>query len=134
MGLDNGIILKVANEKDYKAAYNTFRHEDWYDENEFEVAYWRKCWGVRAAILSLYPKSNEEPYSYPVTSANIKDIIKEFKYFLRKKHWDDDAGSIWEWDDKYTRRNQRRNLWNLYKLKWWLRWHPNDTAYFYDSY
>lgn len=133
MGLDNGVILKIAHEKDYEAAYKLFRHEEWYDPFECEVSYWRKCWGVRNAILSLYKNPKLNDGEYPVTLDNINDIIKIFRYFLKKDRWEEEADSIWEWD-KYTRRNQARNLVGLYRLKCWLKKHPEDTAYFYDSY
>ena len=72
-------------------------------------------------------------YEYPVTLDNIDDIIKAFKYFLHKDTWVYEGNTIWDWD-KYTRRNQARNLVGLYRLKCWLKKHPEDTAYFYDSY
>ena len=68
-----------------------------------------------------------------MTLDNIDDIIKVFKYFLHKKTWEEDGYTIWEWD-KWTRRNQARNLVGLYRLKRWLKEHPEDTAIFNDSY
>lgn len=74
-----------------------------------------------------------DEYEYPVTLDNIDDIIKAFKYFLHKHEWESEADTIWDWD-KYTRHHQARNLLGLYRLKYWLKEHPEDTAYFYDSY
>lgn len=133
MGLDNGILLKVKNEKDYKKACRLFNHESWYEADEYEVAYWRKCYGIRNAILRVVDPSVTNEYRFPVTLDNIDDIIKTFKYFLHKKEWEEDADSIWEWDEN-TRRNQARNLRGLKRLRRWLRRHPDDYAYFYDSY
>lgn len=113
------MTLKLTKKNSYATAYKLFGHEKWDDENECEVAYWRKCWGVRNAILKLYPRDKDE-YRFPVTLDNINDIIKTFKYFLSKDRWEREADSIWDWDE-YTRRNQIKNLLGLYKLKWWLR-------------
>lgn len=133
MGLDNGILLKVKNEKDYEKAHRLFNHESWYDSDECSVCYWRKCYGIRNAILRVVDPAITNEYEYPVTLDNIDDIIKTFKYFLHKKEWGEEADTIWEWD-KNTRHNQARNLRGLKRLRHWLRRHPDDTAYFYDSY
>lgn len=133
MGLDNGVMLKVKNEKDYEKAHCLFNHESWYEPCEFEVAYWRKCYDIRNAILRVVDPSVTNEYRFPVTLDNIDDIIKTFKYFLHKKEWEEEADTIWEWDEN-TRRNQARNLRGLRCLRRWLRRHPDDTAYFYDSY
>lgn len=133
MGLDNGVLLKVRNEKDYAKAYRLFNHESWYDADECSVCYWRKCYGIRNAILRVVDPSVTNEYRFPVTLDNIDDIIKTFKYFLHKKEWEEDADSIWEWNEN-TRRNQARNLRGLKRLRRWLKRHPDDTAYFYDSY
>lgn len=133
MGLDNGILLKVKNEKDYRKAYRMFEHEHWYDVDECSVCYWRKCWGIRNAILRVVDLSVTNEYEFPVTLDNIDDVIVAFKYFLHKKEWEEEADTIWEWDEN-TRRNQARNLRGLRRLRRWLRRHPDDTAYFYDSY
>lgn len=133
MGLDNGIILKVANKKDYEAAYNTFRHEDWYNENECEVAYWRKCWGVRNAFLTAVENPKENDGEYPITLDNIDLFIRLHKYFLTEKTWSKEANSIWDWD-KDTKIREAVNHRGLRDLKRWLRDHPDDEAYFYDSY
>ena len=39
MVLDNGIMLYVKNEKDYKKSYCLFKHESWHRAGESEVAY-----------------------------------------------------------------------------------------------
>lgn len=133
MGLDNGVMLKVKKEQNYKKAYKLFEHNNVWDEHgEVEVAYWRKCWGVRNAILAAVPNGEDE-YHYPVTSENIDAIIKAFRHFLNKRTWTEEADSIWEWD-KYTRHNQAKNYVGLLRLRQWLKTHPEDEAYFYDSY
>ena len=133
MGLDNGIVLWVKNEKDYKKSYRLFKHESWYCAGECEVAYWRKCWGIRNAILRVVDPSITNKYEFSVTLDNVDNIIKTFKYFLHKKEWENEADSIWEWD-RHTKRNQIRNLRGLKRLRRWLKKHPDDIAYFYDSY
>lgn len=133
MGLDNGVDLHVKNVEDYKKAYKLFKHEEWYKPGEVEVCYWRKCWGIRNAILRVVDPTVTNEYEYPVTLDNIDDIIKAFKHFLHKDTWVYEGDTIWDWD-KWTRRNQARNLVGLYRLKYWLKKHPEDTAYFYDSY
>lgn len=85
MGLDNGIMLCVKDEKDYKKSYRLFKHESWHHACECEVAYWRKCWGIRNTILRIVNPSVTNEYEFPVTLDNIDDIIKTFKYFCIKK-------------------------------------------------
>ena len=75
------------------------------------MAYWRKCWGVRNAILAAVPNGEDE-YHYPVTSENIDAFV----YFLNKRTWTEEADSIWEWD-KYTRHNQTKNYVGLLRLR-----------------
>lgn len=133
LGLDNGIDLHIKNVENYQKAYKLFKHEEWYKPGEVEVCYWRKCYCIRNAILRVVDTQVTNEYEYPVTLDNIDDIIKSFKYFLHKHEWEYEADTIWEWD-KWTRRNQARNLIGLYRLKHWLKKHPEDTAYFYDSY
>lgn len=126
-------MLKVNNKDNYAKAYRLFNHEAWEEPNECTVAYWRKCWGVRNAILRVLTPSDSSEYDFPITLDNINDVIKVFKHFLHKHEWEQEADSIWEWD-KWTRHNQAKNLVGLYRLRCWLRSHPEDEAYFYDSY
>lgn len=133
MGLDNGIVLCIKDEKDYKKLYRLFKHESWCRACECEVAYWRKCWGIRNAILELRNKDEPSIYGFIIDLDNINSVITTFKHFLHKKEWENEADSIWEWD-RYTKRNQIRNLRGLKRLKRWLKKHPDDVAYFYDSY
>ena len=133
MGLDNGIMLYVKNEKDYKKSYCLFKHESWHSAGESEVAYWRKCRGIRNAILELKNKDDSSIYGFIIDLDNIDSVITTFKHFLHKKEWENEADSIWEWD-KYTKCNQIKNLKGLKRLRRWLKKHPDDIAYFYDSY
>ena len=54
MGLDNGIILEIPSKelpKDFPTKLSDFSDKTLKETGELEVAYWRKCWGIRNAIL-----------------------------------------------------------------------------------
>ena len=129
MGLDNGIVLRRKDNQEFELPLSCCNKY----ENSIELCYWRKCYGIRNAILRVVDTQVTNEYKYPVTLDNIDNVIKAFKHFLHKDTWVYEGNTIWDWD-KYTRRNQARNLVGLYRLKCWLKKHPEDTAYFYDSY
>lgn len=49
MGLDNGIILRDVNPKDL--TINKLINLDNLGDTSVEICYWRKCWGIRNAII-----------------------------------------------------------------------------------
>ncbi len=130
MGLDNGIMLKGATKEDL-ATCPCFT---WDDDNkeEQEMAYWRKCWGIRAVILKVLHVDSKGDGEFPVDPEDIPAILRGIKPFFSKEYWDDNAESIWEFDEMFDTMVDiyMRLTW----LKGYLETHPDAKAYFYDSY
>ena len=130
MGLDNGIVLKSP--KSPKAIFHGFNFIDSLGENNIEICYWRKCWGIRREILSIFPFTYTNDGIYYLTADNIKDIRKIIRYFCNQKHWEEDANSIWTYAEfRSVLTIQWMQLWRLEK---YLRTHADAICYFYDSY
>lgn len=138
MGLDNGIILVLANKKipeDFPSC-----HEDYWwvgDEKDvakngkLDVAYWRKCWNIREAIISVLHVGNDGG-EYPIEAEDLPAIRRALIKFLHYDYWEEHSDSIWEYDDIVDTLLQI--LINLKWLEIYLKRHPEDSAYFYDSY
>lgn len=128
MGLDNGIILRDVNPKELIA--NKLIALDNLVDTSVEICYWRKCWGIRNAIVKkLHFNDNEES---KLDVEDIPVIIKILFDFYGQTEWEEDADSIWEWDEfKDTLRQQIFNLMWLYD---YMLEHPNAEVIFYDSY
>ena len=132
MGLDNGIIIKESDKirKDLEKC-PCFTWDD-IDGNEQQLAYWRKCWGIRDAILSVLRKDHNSCGEHEVEYDDIKPILKALRPFLSKEYWDENADSIWEFDE------QLDNMVNIYiRLTWlsdYMQTHKGLKVYFYDSY
>lgn len=100
---------------------------------DFEICYWRKCWNIRNMIIEIIKDTYINVISEPLTPDDIDNIIKGLKS-LNSDNWQDDDGSIWDWDgeDNYSIhiKHDIENLQSLRKLmdKYKL------EVYFYDSY
>ena len=129
MGLDNGFICK-----------NIKRDEipSWVElpwdlkDKDIEIAYFRKCWGIRNEILAKLHCIKDNDSRTPVESEDILPIVKILMQYLDKEYYDDNADSIWEYEEAYG--NIQRSIINLIWLKTYMEEHKDVTAYFYDSY
>lgn len=128
MGLDNGIILRDVNPKEL--VVNKLINLDNLEDTSAEICYWRKCWGIRNAIVEkLHFNDNEES---KLDVEDIPVIIKILFDFYGQTEWEEDADSIWEWDEfKDTLRQQIFNLIWLYD---YMLAHSDAEVIFYDSY
>ena len=125
MGLDNGIYVKRNKEQERAKLPN--KDFFWGDE----VAYWRKCWGIRNAILNILGRNNGME-DYLISREQLKEIIAALKKFNKKAYWDAYADSIWSFEEfKEDRKRILRNLKWLYRYTYF---HPEIEVYFYDSY
>ena len=78
MGLDNGIYIKKKGEEEkIKFSGKSFFWGD-------EVAYWRKCYGIRRIILNTLGGEINGEYKYPINRTQLKELIKELKKFNTK--------------------------------------------------
>lgn len=128
MGLDNGIILRDVNPKEL--VVNKLINLDNLEDTSAEICYWRKCWGIRNEIVGkLHFNDNEES---KLDAEDIPVIIKILFDFYGQTEWEEDADSIWEWDEfKDTLRQQIFNLMWLYD---YMLEHSDAKVIFYDSY
>ena len=81
MGLDNGIVVRNAKGK-YKGLEDFWNGMDF--GNDIEVAYWRKCWGIRNQILTVLNKDLEGGGDYRLDAVELECIIKLLKEFTKR--------------------------------------------------
>jgi len=130
MGLDNGVIVRGVKRREL-SPFMYYPFEKDYGEG-VTVCYWRKHWGLRqrflrAAFPNTYDKDEYE-YKLNVEKVNILfHIILD--YLLHPSSWDNGY-----WKYKYIKHNLRRQAWNLFLLKKWMKRHPEAEVVFYDSY
>ena len=128
MGLDNGIILRDINPKEL--VVNKLINLDNLEDTSAEICYWRKCWGIRNAIVGkLHFNDNEES---KLDIEDIPVIIKILFDFYGQTEWEEDADSIWEWDE--FKDILRQQIFNLMWLYDYMLEHSNAEVIFYDSY
>ena len=132
MGLDNGI--EVRRKDNLPNCVLCFDDDEWRKQRgyDLEVAYWRKCWNVRAIIFDVID-SGENDCVYDITREELVEIIHRLEddihYFdFLDGEWD----CIWSWNE--FRRFQKWNIKNLKKLARMMKRHPEIEVIFYDSY
>ena len=128
MGLDNGFICKNI-KRDEIPSYVRLPW-DCRDE-DIEIAYFRKCWGIRGEIIRLLHVKDDE-YKIPVEEDDIIPIVKILMKYLDREYYDENADSIWEYDE--YKENIQHSIINLMWLRVYMETHPDVTCYFYDSY
>lgn len=136
MGLDNGIILEVPK---YVKVENDFYFKE-LEKNEgnsndeftcYDIAYWRKCWGIRDVIITTFHFDKNGGHS-DLEKEDLPKLIKVLSKFLLKDYFDENADSIWEYEDLFE-----DMLDVILKLKWligFLTQYPACKLYFYDSF
>ena len=68
----------------------------------------------------------------PVEAEDVLPIVKILMQYLDEKYYDENADSIWEYED--YKDNIQQSIINLLWLKMYMESHPEVTTYFYDSY
>lgn len=135
MGLDNAICVRRNGYTNSIQELKRFEY-DWDKEREFdfEIVYYRKCYNVRSMIFDTIEGIYDNDVSELLTTEDIDNIIEGLRSF-NSKNWNDNGGSIWDWDDEeypYSEQIQEdieelktlRELMDKYDLE----------VYFYDSY
>lgn len=125
MGLDNGIIIKLNDKELTKEQYKELGF------NSSDICYWRKCWGIRAAIMKVLHMKDDD-YEHVIELEDIPAIIKELKLFFCKEYWEEYADSIWEFNEYFE--TNLNNLINLKLAENFLQNNSDYKLYFYDSY
>lgn len=130
MGLDNGIILKM-NSGDARKAGCPFLDYD-FGDNESDICYWRKCYGLRDLIFAELKLDDSNSY-YFLTRDNINTLIDLLIFLVESEEsWINNADSIWEYDEYLP--NMCQCILRLRWLKEYWETHPDIKVYFYDSY
>ena len=116
MGLDNGIIIKNKN-----------------DTKKEEICYWRKCWNIRRLIFDCITPDNKEEWcsEFRLSLNDLMDIYYALKS-LNKENWNDNGGSIWEWEE--IKKGLKNDIKEINKLIKRMKRQPNLEIIFYDSY
>ena len=137
MGLDNSLVVSRPKRKKpycFSPILSRFERCDYSnasDEEVYEVFYFRKCWGIRGAILSIL-ENQQGDITSQVLPREIPNLIAILKRFNNEKYWDEWANSIWDYDD--IKKNLRRYIRNLYLLRILMFFHPDYELSFEDSY
>ena len=134
MGLDNGVVLRITDKEKFGDLPKWFAKAFQYDENTYEVMYWRKCYNVRELALDLFEDLyDDETCEIKLTLELLKIFNRELKTIYNRKAWDE-GDSIWTW--KECRSNRKRGLRFSKRVVKWLKDKPEDSyeLSFYDSY
>lgn len=134
IGLDNGIVIRHKEGKVIFIPKKCYEDKYLFDDNpHYEIAYWRKCWGIRNEIIRMFAdESLYDSYDIVLDRDDIKKLISLMKKFTKRVYWDEHADSLWTYDEFKNR--QKRIVKNLKWLYWYMRKDPEVEAYFYDSY
>ena len=130
MGLDNGIIIKKINKEQINKIPDYINVEI-YNDNKVEIAYWRKCWGIRNEILDIL-HMNDYTYTKNIDIEDIPALIKMLYNFLSENYWEENSDSIWEYEGMKEQLVQQ-----IINLKWlysFMKENNDIEVEFYDSY
>ena len=129
MGLDNGLICKNINRNNVP----TWVKLPWdFKDEDIELVYFRKCWGIRGEILAKLHCREINDWKTTVDSEDIIPVVKILMKYLDKEYYEENADSIWEYDEASG--NIQQSIINLMWLKTYMEYHPEVECYFYDSY
>lgn len=137
MGLDNGIVMKKVKREDVLKFPAFVKYEMWDNMQhnaefvDVEIAYWRKCWGIRQAVIDAF-HLDEDDADFDIEAEDIPALSRALYPFLSKEYWDENSDSIWTFDEQIDKMIQI--LINLKWLQTYLAKYPDTEVKFYDSY
>lgn len=145
MGLDNGMAIRFREGKEPKWAKSLRVMDDVPKDGfgrELELAYWRKCWNVRKAILDELAEmgrqdDHDDDCEYRLLADELRRVCKAVGKVLNRKDWDECyryGYTIWEWSESGSdmKTQNRRCLKAAERLSGM---DPGDySLIFYDSY
>lgn len=123
MGLDNGIRLRRKDDKEVETPFGE------------ELCYWRKCWGLRNAIVAKLHLNKEGGYSI-LQKEDIVAIARIIIHFIDKDIWEEEGDSIWDYEEDDMREKLINNIIAIYRALDWLDNQADKEKYelqFYDS-
>ena len=134
MGLDNGFYVKSNKRKLTRADLPqgiVYPFEKDYN-NEIEIVYWRKNWGLRWAVMDHF-ESSVDQYKFNIeTPTQVLEFIEIIASFLDKERWENEGDSIWSYEE--IRPVLIQNIINLALIYAFMRENPDVYLVFYDSY
>lgn len=148
MGLDNGIVVRTKEQSQvfgwiqetaFKAsAEPTLVNDESGYKYEYDITYWRKCYGIRSYILSIIRRNHDEKtdgkFDFVLTVEDLKDIQWLIhQCAISKRYFDDQANSSFEYElMRPILEQQARSLEVL--LQEIAKQGNNIKVIFYDSY
>lgn len=141
MGLDNGIVLKAKEDISVPNELMLTKYDVWRNFNsddidepldtipkdeQVEICYWRKCWGIRNEIIHCFEK---RPYKIPFDK--LDEICNIINKFTKEEYYNMYARSIWDWDEMVDKLKLQ-----ITRLEWCKELLKEDKIEleFYDSY
>lgn len=135
MGLDNGFYVK-SNKREIKREELPdgiiYPFSEDYDSAP-EIVYWRKCWGLRGMVLDIATPEKDKEYYYVIDTPNqLIEIIKGLVSFMDKEYWEENADSIWTYEEYKNALTE--DLVNFALILGYMKQNPDVYLEFYDSY
>ena len=103
--------------------------------DEVEIVYWRKNWGLRYGVLDILDKrfASESESRFEIDKPEtIEEIIELIAVFLDPDKWEEDGRSIWTADE--ARPGLIRDIVNFAAIQVFMVENPDVYLEFYDSY
>ena len=137
MGLDNGFYIKSNKRqitREMLPAGIKYPFDTDYN-NEVEILYWRKNWGLRNRIMATFDwyKLPVEQYKFEIDNPmQVLTVIEIIASFLDEEKWEDEGNSIWSYTE--IRPILIQNIINLALVHAFMCENPDVYLEFYDSY
>ena len=131
MGLDNGINVcskeRILTRKDLPSIIKY----PWAEDNDLEIVYWRKYWGLRTEICRSFPYEDYYHITFN-TPEEVKDLIKIICSWIDPERWEYEGQSVFSFDDALP--NLAQSVINLTAICEFMETNPDIYLEFYDSY
>ena len=137
MGLDNGFYVKSNKRQITREMLPTgikYPFDTDYN-NEVEILYWRKNWGLRNRIMATFDwyKLPVEQYKFEIDNPmQVLTVIEIIASFLNEEKWEDEGNSIWNYEQ--VRPVLIQNIINFAAIHTFMCENPDVYLEFYDSY
>ena len=135
MGLDNGVRIMSNVRKITREMLPKELSYVWEDSNEddLEIVYWRKNWGLRNEVVRTFSHSEDNDYEYYLdTVDDVFKLIRIIVSFMNKEKWDNEGSSIWEYEEVISM--LQNDIINLCIIAAFMKNNPDIYLIFYDSY
>ena len=137
MGLDSGLLVKSdkrALTRDMLPAGIIYPFENDYN-NDIEIAYWRKCWNIRQAVMNHFNWrfESDDQWQFSIDKPEqILELIEIFASWLDEERWEEDGNSIWTY--KEVRQSIINAIVNCAIIYTFMLNNPDVYCLWYDSY